>query len=107
MRASTARHRISSLDGARYLEQNGWPARLCGLVGYHSGAYFVAVERGVGDEMRHLHDEGGAIRDAITYADQTTGPTGKPVIGPAGWRVTRPRRRAVTRQRWRRGIPGP
>lgn len=70
------------LDGARYLKQRGWPALLVGLVAHHSGARFVAAERGLSAAMQEFDDErfvSGALADALTYADQTTAPDGSPV----------------------------
>src|SRR5262249_1091616 len=67
------------LDGARYLEAHGWPSRLCGLVAYHSGSHFVAGDLGLRDELYHFFHERGPLHDALTFADQTVGPTGEPV----------------------------
>ena len=38
---------LHSLDGARYLQRLGYPARLCGLIAHHSGARFEATQRGL------------------------------------------------------------
>lgn len=65
------------LDGARFLRRRGWPQRLCGLVAYHSGAYLVAEELGLAGELREFGEERGPLADALTYADQTTGPLGE------------------------------
>lgn len=65
------------LDGARFLERDGWPQRVCGLVAFHSGAIFVANHLGLGRELRHFREEPGALGDALTYADQTSGPNGE------------------------------
>lgn len=65
------------LDGARLLEQLGWPARICALVANHSGARIVAEQRGLLDQLQHYPDERSALSEALTYADQTTGPTGQ------------------------------
>ena len=67
------------LDGALYLQRTGWPSRLCGLVAFHSGAHFVAAELGLNNMLDQFIDERGPVQDALTYADQTTGPTGDPV----------------------------
>ena len=69
-----------SLDGAWYLQDHHWPAPLPGLVAHHSAARFVAAVRGLADRMhtfpasRYAY---GPVADALTYADQTTGPTGE------------------------------
>ena len=67
------------LDGARYLDRDGWPARITGLVAHHSGADFVARRRGLADELGRYVEEVSAVADALTYADQTIGPRGDPV----------------------------
>jgi putative nucleotidyltransferase with HDIG domain len=74
------------LDGARYLAGCGWPKRIVGLVAQHSGARYVAVERGLAEALAAYPDEAGPLLDALTYADQTVGPTGA--------RVTTAQRRA-------------
>lgn len=68
-----------ALDGAVFLAARGWPARLCGLVAYHSGAVFAARELGLAGELGRFAHEESAVSDALTYADQTTGPDGQPV----------------------------
>jgi putative nucleotidyltransferase with HDIG domain len=65
------------LDGARFLGREGWPARLCSLVAHHSGARFVAAARGLAGELRAYREERSAVADALTYADQITGPRGE------------------------------
>jgi len=68
-----------AFDGAVFLATRGWSPRLCGLVAHHSGAGFSAREMGMADELsRFIHEE-TALSDALTYADQTTGPDGRPV----------------------------
>jgi len=67
------------LDGALFLAARGWPPRLCGLVACHSGAGFAAAELGLADELSRFTHEESEVSDALTYADQTTGPDGQPV----------------------------
>ncbi|HKT04257.1 MAG TPA: HD domain-containing protein [Rugosimonospora sp.] len=67
------------LDGARYLRAEGWPARLCGLVAYHSGARFVAAVLGLSPALSGFPMEESPLSDALTYADQTVGPAGQPM----------------------------
>jgi HD domain len=70
---------LHSYDGAVFLATRGWSPRLCGLVAHHSGAGFPAAEVGLTGELaRFIHEE-SAVSDALTYADQTTGPDGQPV----------------------------
>lgn len=64
------------LDGAVHLTVEGWPARIAGLVAYHSGARFVAAARGLAGQLAAFPDEPGVMSDALTYADQTVGPRG-------------------------------
>jgi hypothetical protein len=65
------------LDGARYLDRHGWPARLCGLVAHHSEAGCVAAARGLAGELAAFGNEHSALSDALTCADQTVGPHGR------------------------------
>ena len=68
------------LDGALYLHDRGWPSTIVGLVAHHSGARFVAEVWGVGQLMRTFDADEyayGPLADALTYADQTTGPDGE------------------------------
>jgi putative nucleotidyltransferase with HDIG domain len=67
------------LDGAVYLERHGWPARICALVAHHSAARFVAQALGLEDRLDHFPFEQSPVSDALTYADQTTGPQGQPM----------------------------
>ncbi|MBO3741245.1 HD domain-containing protein [Actinoplanes flavus] len=64
------------LDGAVHLSDEGWPARIAGLVAYHSGARFVGAARGLAGQLAAFPDERSLMADALTYADQTVGPTG-------------------------------
>ncbi len=64
------------LDGALRLREDGWPARVCGLVAHHSGSRFVADVRGLGAELADFVDEDDEVSDALTVADQTCGPGG-------------------------------
>lgn len=68
------------LDGARYLRSIGAPDRLCSLVAHHSAAVVEA-------KVRHMRamllaefpPEESIVADALTFADMTTSPTGRPV----------------------------
>jgi putative nucleotidyltransferase with HDIG domain len=66
-----------SLDGARFLDRHRWPSRISALVAHHSGAVFVATARGLDHELRRYPREESSVSDALTYADQTTGPNGE------------------------------
>jgi hypothetical protein len=82
------------LDGARYLTVHGWPRPLAALVAHHSGAIHVAAAL---DALSAPHTPAASsavgvteqvaaytvpvalhpVADALTWADQTTGPTGQ------------------------------
>jgi putative nucleotidyltransferase with HDIG domain len=70
------------LDGARHLDRSGWAPRIGALVAHHSGARFVAADRGLAAELAHYPREETGLADALTYADQTTGPDGEAVCVP-------------------------
>ena len=67
------------LDGAEHITRLGWPARIAGLIAYHSGARYVAALRGLSARLSAFVDEEGLLSDTLTYADQTTGPRGEPM----------------------------
>jgi putative nucleotidyltransferase with HDIG domain len=67
------------LDGAALLARNGWPLDVVGLVAHHSGAQMVADAIGLGPQLRRYRVEEPRVLDALTYADQTTGPVGEPM----------------------------
>jgi putative nucleotidyltransferase with HDIG domain len=70
------------VDGAEHVRQRlGWPA-VAGLIAQHSGARFVAQTRGLLHLLRPFADSrfwAGPVADALTWADQTTGPDGRPM----------------------------
>lgn len=65
------------IDGAEYLKDQGFPARLCSLVANHSCARIEAEMRGLSDWHSKWKDEDTFIRDALWWADMTTTPTGE------------------------------
>ncbi|MPY97960.1 MAG: HD domain-containing protein [Actinophytocola sp.] len=68
--------RFHPLDGARYLDNEGWPDRVVNLVAHHSGARFEAAERGLDAELSAFSLEDSPVMDALLMADLTTGPDG-------------------------------
>jgi hypothetical protein len=64
------------LDGARYLASLGHE-REAALVAHHSGARFVAEVRELVPELARFPYTESALTDALTYADQITGPRGE------------------------------
>lgn len=66
------------LDGAYYLRTLGYH-RLAALVAHHSEARFEARLCGLEQKLNEFPREYTAVADALTYCDQTIGPTGKQV----------------------------
>ena len=67
------------VDGARFLRSTRWESRVCDLVAHHSGSRFVAALRGMVSELAEFDWAQDAVSDALTIADQTVGPNGRPV----------------------------
>jgi hypothetical protein len=65
------------LDGARFLREEGAPARVVNLVAFHSAAATEADELGLSAELAEFDDERSLTRDLLWYADMTTGPDGQ------------------------------
>ncbi|MCX5042361.1 HD domain-containing protein [Aldersonia sp. NBC_00410] len=74
------------INGARYLRARGWPPLVCELVAHHSGARFVAAVRGFDAELAEFGFVQDALTDALTIADQTSGPHGQTVTVDQGLR---------------------
>lgn len=70
----TGAHQI---DGARYLAERGYPARLVALVAHHSAATCEAAERHLTAELEVWPREESPVADALWMADMTTGPRGE------------------------------
>lgn len=70
------------LDGAEHLRGRGWSPLIAGLVAQHSAARHVADVLGLTAAMRPYDQPeacAGPLADALTWADQTTSPTGETV----------------------------
>ncbi|WP_240157466.1 HD domain-containing protein [Pseudonocardia broussonetiae] len=65
------------LDGARFLQTQDAPARLCALVARHSCAIKEAELRGCHADVAEFPDEETPLRDALWYCDMVTGPDGQ------------------------------
>lgn len=65
------------IDGARYLVSIDAPTRLVDLVAHHSAARQDAELLGLGHLLDAYEDEQTAVRDALWWADMTTGPDGQ------------------------------
>jgi hypothetical protein len=70
------------LDGALYLQMQGWDGRLAALVGHHSGARFAPAEDAFASVMTEFDFEDGPVSDALTYADLTVDPHGRRMTVP-------------------------
>ncbi|WP_020522427.1 HD domain-containing protein [Catelliglobosispora koreensis] len=70
---------MHAIDGAIFLDQEGFLPRLVALVAHHTGARFEAAERGLIRELDAFDREEGPVPDALTTADLTVGPTGQPL----------------------------
>ena len=69
--------RFHPLDGARFLQTQDAPARLCALIARHSCALKEAELRGCADDLAEFPDEETPLRDALWYCDMVTGPDGQ------------------------------
>lgn len=67
------------LDGAMFLQAEGWDERICALVAHHSCAIREAGLRGLDSATAKFADEHSALRDALWYCDMTTSPDGDAV----------------------------
>lgn len=65
------------LDGARWLQRQGWDDRIANLVANHSCACLEADERNLRAELDQFPDEKTLTTDALLYCDMTTGPDGQ------------------------------
>ena len=68
------------LDGAWHLQADHWPEPFAGLVAHHSAAGLVAAVCGLAGPMGCFpatRYAWGPVADALTFADQTTGPDGE------------------------------
>lgn len=65
------------LDGARFLQSQNAPSRLCALVARHSCALREAELRGCAADVVEFPDEETPLRDALWYCDMVTGPDGQ------------------------------
>ena len=89
--APTIAHtRFHPLDGARFLEAEGYPERVTALVARHSCAVVEAELRGVGG-VGEYQDDASPTRDALWYCDATTGPQGQRFTADERWAEIRRR----------------
>jgi hypothetical protein len=79
---SLAHHRFHPIDGAVFVQDHLTRTTVAGLVAHHSGARFIAAARGLTELMQpYSRPEywSGPLAEALTWADQTTGPDGQTV----------------------------
>jgi hypothetical protein len=74
------------LDGALFLQSEGFPDRLAALVAHHSQAVVTASRRGVPDLAERFPQEQSLLVDALVYADMHAAPDGR-IVGTE-WRLT-------------------
>lgn len=67
------------LDGARFLEADGFDPLIVSLVAYHSEAIVEAGERDVQSQLLKVAYPPKQLLDFLTFADMTTGPRGETV----------------------------
>jgi hypothetical protein len=67
------------VDGAVFVQAEGFPAVVVSLVAYHTGAVFEARERGMSDTLAEFPQPPGLLLDVLTCADMTIGPDGSPM----------------------------
>jgi putative nucleotidyltransferase with HDIG domain len=67
------------IDGAHHLQSIGWPPAIYNQVAHHSGARFVATVMQLDRQLDPYPFSQNALSDALTVADQTTGPHGEAV----------------------------
>jgi len=74
------------LDGALFLQSEGFSDRLAALVAHHSQALITAPLRGVPDLAERFPEERSLLVDALVYADMHAAPDGR-IVGTE-WRLT-------------------
>lgn len=70
---------MHQIDGARFLEDMGYPDRLVALIAHHSSAECEAEQRGLVVELGRWPNEQSAVTDALWMADMTTDPDGRDI----------------------------
>jgi len=65
-----------AVDGAKHLVRLAWPASVCGLVAFHTGAMYEAQERGMPEELSPFELPAPHLLDTLTAADVSVGPDG-------------------------------
>jgi hypothetical protein len=72
-----ARTGFHPLDGARWLDDRGWPSEICRLVAWHTEAGIEAGMRGLDSDLAAEFDQPPPlVGAALSWADLTSSPTG-------------------------------
>lgn len=66
-----------AIDGARFLSALDFPQDVVGLVAWHTGAWFEADERGLGDALAAFPRPAQELVDWLTFIDLSVGPAGQ------------------------------
>jgi putative nucleotidyltransferase with HDIG domain len=85
-----AHTKFHPLDGARFLEREGFESRIVALVARHSCAVVEAALREL-DGVEDYDDEVNPTRDALWYCDAVTGPQGQHFTADGRWAEIRAR----------------
>lgn len=67
------------VDGAEFVQKNGFDSLVVSLVAHHSGAAEEAVERGLSARLAAFAVPPVDLLDILTFADMTTGTNGESV----------------------------
>ena len=67
------------VDGGLHLRRLGWPSLVSDLVAHHSGSRYVAAARELDVVLADFSYVQDPLSDALTIADQTAGPDGRPM----------------------------
>lgn len=67
---------MHAIDGAAWARRHRFDERVVSLVAHHTGARAEAQSRGFAERLAAYMKPDGALTDALTAADLTTGPTG-------------------------------
>lgn len=68
---------MHAIDGAMFLDREGAPVELVGLVAFHTGAEYEADERGLMDKLLQFDRPNQEWLDLLILADLMSGPNGE------------------------------
>jgi len=70
------------VDGARFVQDAGFPELVVSLVAFHTGARIEAEERGLSADLAAFTEPGQEPLDVLIFSDMTTSPDGAPIAAP-------------------------